>query len=138
MFRLLAGGLTLAILGLCAVPAPADDKDKDKDKVTVWTREVGEVKLRFEIGKDTAKYTVTAGQNGCTATAKIKIEKDVVSSEVTDVDVKGDFPNAPKKGDKVSFKWVAKGDTATLSDLKGENVDEAAKGIIEGEYKKEK
>ena len=135
MFRLIAGGLTFVLLGLCAVPAPADEKDKDKDKVTVWTREVGEVKLRFEIGKDTAKYTVTAGENGCTATAKIKIEKDVVSSEVTDVEVKGNFPNAPKKGDKVSFKWVVKDDKATLSNLEGDNVD-SAKDVVEGEYKK--
>lgn len=133
MFRLFAGGLALALVGLGASSAPADDKEK----VTVWVREVGEVTLTFEIGKDTAKYIVAAGDNGCTVTAKITKEKDVVTSEVTDVKVKGEFPGTPKKGDKVSFKWVEKGDTATLSDLTGEGTD-GAKEVIEGEYKKRK
>ena len=47
----------------------------------------------------------------------------VVTSEVTDVEVKGNFPAAPKKGDKISFKWVVKGDVATLSDFKGDGAD---------------
>jgi hypothetical protein len=97
---------------------------------------VDSVELKFEIGKDTAKYTVSSGENGCTVTAKLTREKDVIKSEVTDVKVKGNFPGAPKKGDKVSFKWVVKGDKATLSDLEGDNV-ENAKAIIEGEYKKQ-
>ena len=44
---------------------------------------------------------------------------------------------APKKGFKISFKWVAKGDTATLSDLTGDKVEDA-KSVVEGEYKKKK
>lgn len=136
MFRLLAGGFALAFLALSTPPTGAEDK-KDKDKATVWTREVNGIDLKFEFGKDTAKYHVASGENSCTITAKIKIEKDVVSSEVTDVETKGNFPNPPKKGEKVSFKWVVKGDTATLSDLKGDNVEDA-KSVVEGEYKKKK
>lgn len=68
-------------------------------------------------------------------TSKIKIEKDVVTAEVTDVEVKGEFPAVPKKGDKMSFKWVVEADVATLTDLKGDKVEDA-KLVIQGEYKK--
>jgi hypothetical protein len=136
MFRLLAGGFALAFLTLCAQPTGADDK-KDKEKFTVWTREINDVTLKFEIGQKSAKYHVYAGDNGCIITAKIKIEKDVITSEITDVEVKGNFPGAPKKGTKFSFKWEVKGDTAMLLDLKGDDVEEA-KDIVQGEYKKKK
>jgi hypothetical protein len=138
MFRLFAGGFALAVLALAAHPVGAADEKKDaKDKATVWTREANGVDLKFEIGKDTAKYHVFHGDDGCIVTSKIKVEKDLVTSEVTDVEVKGNFPGAPKKGDKLSFKWVVKGDTATLSDLTGDNT-EGAKDVVEGEYKKKK
>jgi hypothetical protein len=135
MFRLFAGGFALALLALTVHPVAADDKEKDK--VTVWTREMNGIDLKFEIGKTTAKYHVFSGDNGCIVTAKLKVEKDVVTSEVTDVEVKGNFPGAPKKGEKIMFKWVVKGDTATLSDLKGD-VQDGAKDIVEGEYKMKK
>jgi hypothetical protein len=138
MFRSLAAGLALALLAP-AVPSVAADgkKDKGKDRPTVWTREANGVELKFEFGKDTAKYRVFAGENGCVVTARIKIEKGVVTSDITGVEVTGNFPGAPKKGDKMSFKWVAKGDTATLSDLKGDGTD-GAKEIVEGAYTKTK
>jgi len=135
MFRLFLGGFVLALLVLSTGPAPAEDKDKEK--FTTWTREINGVDLKFEMGKTTAKYHVFVGDNGCIITSKIKIEKNMVMSEVTDVEVKGNFPGAPKKGDKVNFKWVVKDDVATLSDLTGDNVDDA-KAVVEGEYKKKK
>lgn len=136
MFRLLAGGFALALVALSGGSAPAEDK-KDKDKATTWVREVGDLTLKFEMGKDTAKYHVTAGDNGCVITSKVKWDKDTVTSEVTAVEVMGNFPAAPKKGDKITFKWVVKGDTATLSELTGEGAD-GAKDVVEGEYKKKK
>jgi hypothetical protein len=136
MFRLIAGGFALAFLALVAAPTAAEDK-KDKEKFTVWTREVNGIDLKFEMGKETAKYHVYSGDNGCIITSKVKHEKDVVTSEITDVEVKGNFPGAPKKGEKLSFKWVVKDDTATLSDLKGDNVEDA-KNVVEGEYKLKK
>ena len=136
MFRLLTAGFALALVALTGGSVAAEDK-KDKDKTTTWVREVGELTLTFEMGKDTAKYTVSFGENACTVTAKLTRDKDVIKSEVTDVEVKGNFPNPPKKGDKVSFKWVEKDDKATVSDLEGDNV-EGAKDVVEGEYKKKK
>ena len=132
MFRLIASGFALAVLALTG-PVTADDKEK----FTVWTREINGIDLKFEIGKTTAKYHVHSGDNGCVVTTKVKHDKDKVTNEVTDVEVKGNFPNAPKKGDKFSFKWVAKDDVATLSDLTGDDT-ENAKGVLEGEYKLKK
>jgi len=132
MFRLLTAGFAVALVGLTGNSVAAEEKDK-----TTWVREVGEITLTFEIGKDTAKYTVAFGENACTVTAKLTRDKDLIKSEVTDVEVKGNFPNPPKKGDKVSFKWVEKDDKATVSELEGDNV-EGAKEVVEGEYKKKK
>ena len=136
MFRLFAGGFALALAVFAGGPVAAEDKkDKEKEKLTVWVREVGEITLTFEMGKETAKYTVAAGENAAIITAKITRDKDTIKSEVTDVEVKGNFPNPPKKGEKVTFKWVVKDDKATLSDLTGDNT-EGAKDVVEGEYKK--
>ena len=82
---------------LAAHPTAAEDK-KDKEKFTVWTREINGIDLKFEMGKETAKYHVYSGDNGCIVTSKVKIEKGVVMSEVTDVEIKGNFPAAPEEG----------------------------------------
>ncbi len=137
MFRLFASGFALAVLALTGPVSADDKKEKEKDKLTVWTREINGIDLKFEMGKTTAKYHVHAGDNGCVITSKLKWDKDTVTSEVTDVEVKGSFPSAPKKGDKMSFKWVVKDDVATLSDLTGEGT-ENGKDVIEGEYKLKK
>lgn len=135
MLRLLAGGFALALL---LNPAIADDKKDEKDKAPVWERESNGIDLKFEFGKDTLKLTAFNGENGAIITCKTTTDKDgVVKATVTEAVEKGNFPPTPKKGFEFSFKWKADGDTATLSDLKGEGLDEA-KGLIEGEYKKKK
>jgi hypothetical protein len=84
------------------------------------------------------KATVLAGDNGFVATAKITTDKDgVVKATVTEVEEKGNFPMKPKVGLEFSFKWKANGDKAELSDLTGDDVEDA-KSIVEGEYKKKK
>ena len=135
MFRLLAGGFALALL---VAPAAADDKEtKDKPSGT-WVREASGVDLKLEFTKDTLKGHVLAGENGFVATGKITVEKDGrIKVKITEVEEKGNFPNKPKVGIEFSFKWKAKGDTAELSDLKGDDVEDA-KSIVEGEYKKKK
>jgi hypothetical protein len=135
MLRLLAGGFALALL---LGPVAAQDKKDEKDKAVVWERESNGVDLKFEFGKDTMKLTAFNGENGAIVTCKTKTDKDgVVMATVTAVEEKGNFPPKPKVGFEFSFKWKADGDKATLSDLKGEGLDDA-KGIIEGEYKKKK
>jgi hypothetical protein len=131
MIRLLAGGLVLAALVAPTAARAADDKDTG-----TWVRKVDCIELKFEIAKDTGKFSVTLGSDAMIVTGKLKRDKDTIEVEVTDVEFKGNANNGPKKGDKVSFKWVVKGDKATLSDLKGDGADDA-KAIVEGEYKKQ-
>jgi hypothetical protein len=135
MLRLLAGGFALALL---LGPVAAQDK-KDKDKAPVWERESNGLELKFEfIGKDMLKLSAFNGENGAIVTCKTTTDKDgVVKAVVTEAVEKGNFPPTPKKGFEFSFKWKVDGDKATLSDLKGEGLDDA-KPIIEGEYKKKK
>ena len=137
MLRLLAVGVALT---LAIATAPAEDKKDPKDKpaVTVWERESNGVDLKFEMGKDTLKGHVSVGENGFIATCKITTDKDgVVTAKVTGVEEKGNFPGKPKVGLEFSFKWKVSGDTATLSDLKGDGVEDA-KQLVEGDYKKKK
>lgn len=132
MFRLLVSGFALALIAFNT--AGADEK-KDPKAATTWVREINGVDLKFEFAKDTATFNVFAGENGIIVTAKLTKDKDVVTAEFTEVTEKGNFPNKPKKGDKISFKWVEKDGVAKLSDFKG---PEDAKDIIEGEYKLKK
>ncbi|AMV23279.1 hypothetical protein VT84_02645 [Gemmata sp. SH-PL17] len=130
MFRLLVAGCVLALVAFSA-----GAEDKKADKAATWLREANGIDLKFEFGKDTATFNVFSGDNGIIVKAKLTKEKDVVTAEFTDVEEKGSFPSKPKKGDKISFKWVVKDAVATLSELKG--ADEA-KDVLEGEYKLKK
>ncbi|MDB5312474.1 MAG: hypothetical protein JWO38_6676 [Gemmataceae bacterium] len=126
---------------LFAGTAPAEDK-KDKDKPALsgtWTREANGLDLKFEfVGKETVKIFAFHDDNGVIATCKYTADKDgLVKAKITDVEVKGEFKNKPAKGAEFSFKWAVKGDTATLDDLKGDDL-EHAKPVLEGEYAKKK
>ncbi len=130
MFRLLAGGLALAMMIGSAV---ADDKKT----VVSWEKEANGVDLKLDVGKDTLKINAFMGENGVIASCKLTVDKTgTVTAEVTDVDVKGMFP-APPKGLKFTFKWKVDGDTATLSELMGKGIEEY-KDVVEGDYKKKK
>lgn len=131
MFRLLLCGFALS---LAALTAGADEK-KDPKAATTWVREINGVDLKFELGKDAGTFHVFVGENGAVIKAKLTRDKDKVTAEFTDVEEKGNFPNKPKKGDKITFKWAEKDGTAKLSDLTGAD---DAKDIIEGEYKLKK
>jgi hypothetical protein len=130
MFRLLTGGFALALLlGSVASAAKLDD-------VTNWEKEANGIDMKLAVSKDTLKLSAFSGADGTIATCKMNVDKDgVVHAEVTGVEVKGNFPAAPEKGLKFSFKWKVDGKTATLSDLKGKGIEEY-KDVVEGEYKK--
>lgn len=131
MVRLLAGGFVLALVFGSAMA-------EDKPAVTTWEREANGIDLKLDVSKDTLKIAAFNGENGVIATCKITVDKDgVVKAKVTDVEEKGNFPPKPKVGLEFTFKWKVEGNTATLSDLTGEGLDEA-KAVVEGEYKKKK
>jgi hypothetical protein len=137
MVRLLVAGFALALL---ATSAPAQDKKDPKEQPApvVWERESEGVDLRFEFGQDALKLTAMIGENGFVAKCKVTIDKEgLVKAKFTSVEEKGSAPAKPSVGDEFSFKWKVNGDKAVLSELKGENVEDA-KAIVEGEYKKKK
>jgi hypothetical protein len=134
MFRLFAGGLALALL-LGSVAADDKKDPKDKPAVVSWERSANGVDLKLDFDKDALIVNASNGGGSVTATCTKTVDKDgVVKIEVTKVVKKGMFPDPPKE---FSFKWKIVGDTATLSDLKGEGLDDV-KDTIEGEYKKKK
>lgn len=135
--RLFVGGFALALL-VGSGATIAQDKKAPKDKPPVWERSASGVDLTIEFGKDTLKMTATRDENGATITCKTTTDKDgTIKATVTDVVEKGSFPPKPAKGFEFSFKWKVKDDTATLSDLKGDGLDDA-RGVLEGEYQKKK
>lgn len=138
MFRPLAGASALVLLTTLTAAAQDKKDPKDKPDAVVWERQADSIDLRLEFGKDALTVKVFNGGNGFVATCTTKTDKDgVVKVTVTGVEEKGKFPLVPKKGFDFSFKWKEAGDKATLSDLKGEGLDDA-KAIVEGEYKKKK
>ena len=135
MQRLFAVVPVVALALVCG-PVAADDKDKELSGT--WTREANGLDLKFVFTKDTFKVSAFGGDNGVTATCKYTVEKDgTVKATITKVEEKGNFPSKPPEGLEFSFKWKVKGDTATLDDLKGQDLADA-KAIIEGEYQKKK
>jgi hypothetical protein len=136
MSRLLACGFALTLL---LGSATAEDKrDSKEEKLVAWERESNGIDLKLEFGKEILKVNVFSGENGVIVTCKATIDKNgMVKATVTEVEEKGNFPSKPKTGLEFSFTWKVEGNTGTLSDLKGEGVEEA-KAIAEGEYKKKK
>lgn len=134
-FAVMAVALTLT----CGLASAEDKKDpKAKSEFVSWEGGANGVTIQIDVGKEKLKIQATVGCNGTTATCKYTADKDgVVMAEVTDVEVKGNFPYVPKKGLKFSFKWKVDGDTATLSDLKGKDIEDH-KEVIEGKYTKKK
>lgn len=121
-------------LMLTAVAAGAQDK---KDALAgTWAREAGGFDLKVEFReKDTVKITAVSGENGAAVTAKYTVGKDGrVKAKITEVKEIGKFAGAPPVGLEFSFTWKVKGDTATLDDVVGKDL-EHAKPILEGDYK---
>ncbi len=141
MFRLVSS-FAFAVVLVASAGSVAQNGKKDK-KATgptgVWTREAGglEVKFDFTGGKSPFKATVLKGDDGFTATCKYDVKDGVVKAEIAAVEEKGSFPNLPPVGFEFGFKWKSDGDTAELSDLTGDDV-ENVKPLVEGEYKRVK
>lgn len=140
MLRLLTT-FAFAVLGFASAGgAAAQDTKKDKKGALygVWTRETGGIEIKLDFStKDVLKASLSKGTDGMVATCKITTKDGVVKAEVTKVEEKGEFPMKPPVGFEFGFKWAAKGKTAELSDLTGDNPD-SVKQIVQGEYKNTK
>lgn len=142
MFRVLTSFAFAAAL-VAAGGSTAQDTKSDKKAQGpsgVWARESGglELKLDFtDAKKGGLKVTLMSGDNGVVVGCKLEVKDGVVRGEVKDVEEKGNFPSKPPVGFEFKFKWKASGDTAELSELQGENIDNI-KPVVEGEYKRVK
>ena len=140
MLRHVTTALTLTAL-LLATGRADDKKDDKKGEQPIkgtWVKDAEGVELAFTFKtKDQLILKAVAGESSVTITCKYKVEKGVVSAEVTDVKEQGDFPSKPAKGYKMKFAFKVAKEVATLSDFDAENKDEV-KGIVEGEYKAKK
>jgi hypothetical protein len=137
MLRLLAGGCALVLLASVSAPAQ-EKKDKADGPTGIWVREASGLDLKLDFTKPgVLKISVFGGDNGVIATCKYTVKDGVVKGEVTEVEEKGTFPGKPPKGFEFSFTWKVKGETGTLDDLKGENLDDV-KPVIEGDYARKK
>jgi hypothetical protein len=130
----LASLFALAAVGLSSFVAFTDDKEKALSGAFV--RKVEGMQLKFVFKKDnTLDYIITQGEVGCTIEAKYTREKDgVLKCEITKFEKKGDFPVSKEKGYTFSFKVEVKDKKISVSDFKGDDIDDGAKQALEGDY----
>ena len=130
---------TLALLVL-AVPALADDKDTAKKLVGKWVREVGDAKVTFEIKADKMITTLHTPNGDLVVQSAYEVSKDELKCKLTKIE-KNEIGAGVEEDHKFSFKFKLEDGTLTISELKGNDGNEAggeAKNLVEGEYKKEK
>ena len=128
--------LTLSLAALLAAVAIAEDKDKDALSGT-FKRKAGEITCKIAFKKESKlDFIVEVGDALCVMQCKYTKGKDgTVKCVVEKFEKKGPFPVTKEKGYEFSMKVGAiKDGKMTVSDFKGEEVDEPAKLAIEGEY----
>jgi uncharacterized protein YkuJ len=118
----------------------AEDKKTadDKKPVGTWVKKAEGFELKFTFKKDNVfVFDMSNGSDGCTMESKCTFEKDgTVKCEVTKFEKKGNFDAAKEVGYKFSFKFDAKDKKATVSKIEGNDIDDQAKALVEGEYEK--
>jgi hypothetical protein len=137
-------GLVLAgaVLALAGLATAADDKKDDKEKPSltgVWTHKDAELKIAFP-DKDVMKIAPHGKDEVVLVVCKYSVDKDgVVKAKITDLtgDKKDKVKEVLPIGLKFSFKWQATDATATLDDVKGDNID-LLKAHLEGKYEEKK
>jgi len=138
-------GTVLALAGLSAgTTASADDQKDAKDRPAlsgVWVKKAGELKIDFS-DKDVLKIFPHGENAVIVILCKYTAEKDgLVKAKIAEFEGKAEAKEKLQKlvpvGRAFSFKWKAKDDTATLDDLKGDDV-ELLKSHLEGDYEPKK
>ncbi|WP_020470238.1 hypothetical protein [Zavarzinella formosa] len=133
----LIGTLVLATLALGSFGFAEDKKEPaEKSPVGTFKRSAGDLALTITLKKDhKLDFIVVAGEASGTLECKYTMDKEgAVKCEVENFIKKGDFPVTKEKGYKFSFKMETKKTAIVLSNFDGDDVDEAAKKAIEGEY----
>ena len=101
----------------------------------LWSRKEGEGKIDFS-DKDVMKISPHGKDEVILIRCEYTVDKEGrVKAKVTELEgkEKDKVKEVVPVGLKFSFKWQVKKDSATLDDVKGDNVD-AFKAHLEGEY----
>jgi hypothetical protein len=130
----------VAVIGCVVLVAGASASADDKDKGTLsgtWVLKGGEAKMAFS-DKGVMKIFPHGESDVIVVVCNYTTEKDgVVRAKLTEFEGKDEVKEKIKEklplGSTFSFHWKVKGDTATLGDVKGDNV-ELLKSHLEGEY----
>ena len=129
--------IALIALAPSAFPAWAEDKKDAKPALSgTWAKKEGQLKIEF-VDKEVVKF-YPHGDNEFVVVCKFSVNKDgLVKAKITGLEGKDEIKEKAKgilpTGLEMSFAWKAKGDAATLDDLKGENT-EGLKSHLEGEF----
>lgn len=130
----------IAVLALVVVTVTAGADDKVKKPVGTWVRESGANKVTFVIKADKMTVTLHTCNGDLAVEASYEAEKDgEMKAKITKIE-KNDIGAGIEEGHKFSFKHKLADGTMTISDLKGNegnDAEEGAKQLVEGEYKKE-
>jgi hypothetical protein len=130
----------LACLALALARAAVAADDKDKPALSgVWVKKDAELKIEFA-DKDVMKIYPHGDNEVIIVVCQYARDKTgLVKAKITELGGKEEAKEKAKGhvpvGLKFSFQWKAEADTATLDDVKGDNVD-ALKSHLEGKYEK--
>jgi hypothetical protein len=101
-----------------------------------WCKSTAEHEIEFTFKDSTLVITLKRGED------KLVVDCDVAVGREgrvfgTVVQVKeGGIQGGGDKGDLFGFKFQIKGDSIQVNDLRGTNVNEGARNLVEGEFKK--
>lgn len=131
--------LALVLVFVLPLFAVAEEKKAAVKKPTgSYSRESGDYKILFTFKADTLTINLTAGETKIDIDAAHGVTKDgVLFATITKVAKKG-TDRGPEKGDLFSFQFAISKTELTISDLKGTNVHDESRKIVEGVYKSDK
>jgi hypothetical protein len=106
----------------------------------LWVQKQGDHELQFDFStKDTLKMSASHGDKGVTVTCSYTIKDGRIKAKITEIDERGiNIKEQLPVGTEFNFVWETKDDTATLSDVKGEQNADHLKQHLEGKYERKK
>lgn len=135
-------GLVALLAGSAFTGTSALAEDKKDDKAGLagsWERKGGDLKIEF-LSKEQLKIYPHGEKHPIVVLCDYTVDKDgVVKAKLQELqaseEIKQKAKGALPVGLKFQFKWNAKNDSATISDLEGEDT-QPLKSHLEGEYEK--
>jgi len=132
---------TCSTLALTWVTSALADDAKDKPAASgTWAKKEGQLTIEFA-DKGVLNIAPHGGDDAVVVCSYTMTKEGLVKAKVTELAGKEDFKEKAKShvpvGLELSFTWKVKGETATLEDVQGKDVD-VFKSHMEGEFAKKK